>query len=108
MKHQVLFCLSLISFLSYSSEYSQVVAQAYLVHEMRWLAGQGYGFDSFEHESMEANYRVILDTPINKKDQNECLAIMRRAIQENRSAEELVNWSKSYDDSGRKRKVHRS
>jgi len=109
MKHQVLFCLSLISFLSYSSEHSQVISREYLSYEMYWLHRQDHDVaSSLEYDVMLANYRVILNTPMNKKDRKECLAIMQQAQQDNKSFEGLVEWSKSYDESGKMRKVHRS
>ena len=106
MKHQVLFCLSLISFLSYSMDRSAIIAGRYLTWEVSRL--DWHQQPRAELASINHSYAMIANIPMSKKDQNECLAIMKQAEQDNKSFEGLVEWSKSHYDSGKMRKIHRS
>ena len=105
MKHFFLIALSTVSFLSYSSEYSQKVALTYLSQELLWLHTQGHELPSPEHDEMLANYRVILNIPMDRKDKKECIEMLMLAEQEGRSATELVDWSKSYYDPRKVRQI---
>lgn len=105
MKHFLLICLSTVSFFSYSSQYSKKVAIQYLSNELTLLHVQGFEINSPEHKKMLANYRLIIDIPMDRKDKEECFAMVNRARQENRSAIELVDWSKSYYDSRKVRYI---
>lgn len=108
MKYQVLFFLSTISFLSYSSQAcsgsstcSVVIANKYVSKELqRFRVGMNKGLSPLDQcNDLGGGFKVIINTPMDKEGYKKSFALMKRAEYENRSFEDVVEWSKEYCDS---------
>lgn len=94
MKHQVLFCLSIFSFLSYASEHSRELADMYYAAQqfrtIRLMHGDR--ISPAAQEKLMNQHGQIASIPITAADKEAGMSLIYQAMKEDGSWNDLVQW----------------
>jgi hypothetical protein len=107
MKHQVLFCLSTISFLSYSAQYNsnpvkrnaEEVADAFYAFACYKASDNGKDLKKISPEQLKDFFEIyndILKRPLSNQDKNKRLGDIAKLMQDDGSLNDLLDWGDSH------------
>lgn len=92
MKHQVLFCLSVISSLSYSMEQGDAIKVADLYYKAA-LFNHQINREPVNLPKLQSQYAILANLTISRQEEQESLKIIEKAVREKSSLKDLIAWS---------------